>query len=769
MKRFSTLLILLCLAVLVFADSRTVSEAQSEAMKFLATSSPVRRAPAHNALRLEYTLQKPNKQEAAAFLFQIGQDNGFVLVAADDHVQTILGYASQGTFNADSIPENMQTWFAHYAEEIAWAAKQPKPQFSRQMNTNSVNAPSAAKAGSAPIAPLLGDIVWNQDAPFWNQCPLDSDGKRSYSGCVATAATQIMRFWRHPTTGTGSHSYTWTKSDGSTRTLSASFNTTYDWNNMLGNYNNGYTTTQGNAVAKLMYHMGVATSMNYSSDGSGTQTELAAQALYKYFGYDTSMEAVRPDYCGFDVFAQRMLEELQAGRPVLMSGSTVNHEGHAFVCDGYDGQFFHINWGWGGWPDAYYALSALDPDEQGMGGAASGAGFHVGILGVMGIKPNAGSTVTQTSALGVNSISHDAGSTISIYSNFNITMTKLENRGLVGFEGGEIDFGVYDSNDNLVAFHSGYLFDELPPGYYYSSIDFNGNLSDVAQDGAYKIVPIYMRNNDGHYTKMPVGVGSVQEIPFWKYGSTIYFDHDPYANYSVTNLTARAASHDIYFSFDSDAPLYHVKVYNSNETRADAYIDFNNAHLGNVPAGVWTVWVCGADNNHNDIGTPAMVTVEVIDYNVYNLQATVNGNSVTVSYESEAPYFHVKVYNEAGNFFSGITDQKTVTARGVPEGEWTVWVRPVDEPQEYYVGAAVTTTVTVAPHLFGDMDNDGRLSIRDLTLFVKLLGDIQSGATLTSEQQTQLIYLDQNNDGTPDSTEINAAFRHLVQQLMGYE
>ena len=40
---------------------------------------------------------------------------------------------------------------------------------------------------------------------------------------------------------------------------------------------------------------------------------------------------------------------------------------HAFVCDGYkEGDYFHINWGWGGQFNGYYRLSVLSPREYGF-------------------------------------------------------------------------------------------------------------------------------------------------------------------------------------------------------------------------------------------------------------------------------------------------------------------------------------------------------------------------------------------------------------------
>ncbi|MDE7089514.1 MAG: leucine-rich repeat protein, partial [Prevotella sp.] len=51
--------------------------------------------------------------------------------------------------------------------------------------------------------------------------------------------------------------------------------------------------------------------------------------------------------------------------PVIYSGSSEKSGGHCFVCDGYDGNdHYHINWGWGGYLDGYFLLSALTPDTM---------------------------------------------------------------------------------------------------------------------------------------------------------------------------------------------------------------------------------------------------------------------------------------------------------------------------------------------------------------------------------------------------------------------
>lgn len=668
------------------AESRSVGEAQMEALRFLSSNaSAVKHAPSKQSVGLSYTLKQIDSQKDAAYLFQVGEEGGYVLVSADDHVQTILGYTDAGHFDASDIPVNMQMWLMHYAEEISWASE------------HGAKSNGQMKASGQPIAPLLGSIIWNQDKPYNNQCPYDSDGTRSYTGCVATATAQVMKFWNYPEKGTGSHSYYWTKTNGSTQLLSADFgSTTYDWNNMLPSYRVSYTTSQANAVAKLMYHIGVATEMGYSSKGSGTQTERAARALFNNFGYDKSLYTVRPDYIGFEAFGEQMLEELRAGRPVLMSGYTENDEGHAFVCDGFDGTYFHINWGWGGAQNGYFALSALDPEEQGIGGAASGAGFHLGVMGVMGIQPDKGGELAPCS-LGTLEMKLKSSKTISMDDKFIVSLNQIANIGLNDLEENcVIGLAIYDNEDYFVNWFDGFYSQGLPSGYYYpGDIDFEGNLSSLTDDGDYSIVPIFTDANQEYAWAMETAYGTPTSIPFNKKGNVITFDVEedsiPEPAYKVWDLEAEVREDTILFHFEGDAPYYHVKIYN-----IDTYIDFKSAVVRNMPDGKWTVWVCAADENKKDVGNPLTVevTVETIDYNINNFEAIAIGNKIQFTFESDAPYFHAKIYNSQQVWIDDYIDFKSASVSNMPDGEWTVWVCAADNNKIDHgnpVSAKVTT------------------------------------------------------------------------------
>ncbi len=395
MKRILLFVSAVMAAGMLTAAPRSLADAQDAANKFLTSDAKAGLKMAMRApqLKLAHT-QLQADQQPAFYVFNNGDDNGFVVVSADDNAREILGYSDSGSFNEADMPENMKVWFQHYAEEIAYAAQHP---------SNRAVKMAAVKKAYTPVSPLLGNIEWNQDKPYNNLCPKDqTDNTRSYTGCVATAAAQIMRYWKHPLQGTGEHTNNWDnsgaysdyKGKGKGSEYANFGETTYDWNNMLESYKGSYSDAQANAVATLMYHAGIACDMTYGGDkvgGSGALTSSMAYALYTYFKYDKSLRYIMQDYVGTAKFEQLFLAELAANRPILMGGGTTDGYGHEFVCDGVDKDgFFHINWGWGGTSNNYFSLTALDPDEHGIGGAASKKGYSVQVEAVIGIKPDEG-------------------------------------------------------------------------------------------------------------------------------------------------------------------------------------------------------------------------------------------------------------------------------------------------------------------------------------------------------------------------------------------
>lgn len=181
--------------------------------------------------------------------------------------------------------------------------------------------------------------------------PFPSNG-RAWTGCVATAVGQIMRYHQHPSS--------------------------YNWSAMPLNMGSAETS-------RLMRDLGLPSNLNmdYKCNGSGAQTAQST-STFQNFGYSSG-----GSYNNYNYFTVK--SEVMSGYPVILAGGRdagwwifgQYKDGHAWVCDGvqewmyfncvpdpntpgeqisvYSGNydaFLHMNWGWGGaWNDWYSAFN----------------------------------------------------------------------------------------------------------------------------------------------------------------------------------------------------------------------------------------------------------------------------------------------------------------------------------------------------------------------------------------------------------------------------
>lgn len=316
-----------------------------------------------------------NSTDASVYVFRDG-NAGYRILSADDVAAPVLGYSDSGTFNPESLPDNMRWWLDEYARQIEWASSNGGTAYKAPLRVE-----------QRAIAPLLS-TTWNQDAPYNNLCP-KMGTQATYTGCVATAMAQVMKYHNWPEKGNSSNSYSWNN-----QTLSMDFaTTTFDWNNMLDNYDGESTTAQQNAVATLMKACGYSVNMDYGTQESGASSLQVGYALREYFNYDPALTNADRDLYTTTQWEEMIYNNLADCGPVFYSGLN-SSSGHAFVCDGYASEgYFHFNWGWDGMSDGYFMLSALNPGAQGIGGSTSG--YNSGQEVVLGIrKPQSGSSLS---------------------------------------------------------------------------------------------------------------------------------------------------------------------------------------------------------------------------------------------------------------------------------------------------------------------------------------------------------------------------------------
>lgn len=521
MKKISTFLLVLLLNSISMIQARTLQEAAQVANDFIAKRSIMipshaQRTAMQRPVELAYTHYQLDDTTPAFYIFNATENNGFVLVSAEDEARTILGYADNGKFDADNIPANMAFWLRMYAEELASVSKQsPLP-----IGLTSLQVLRPLTPANYPtVEPLLDGVIWGQTAPFNNLCPTVS-GYKTPTGCAATAIAQIMYKHQYPAQGTSSHSY---KTNSYKVSLSADFwATTYDWANMLPDYSGSYSEEQATAVATLMLHAGIAMDMDYAPNFSGAIGANAMKALYTYFGYDANITVLPKGYIQESDVLRAIATDLEAGRPVFMEGTTINSEGHAFVCDGMQSDgFLHINWGWDGISNGYFAYSALAPDVQGTGGSSSNLAFTQRVITYTGIQPNQGGVATPL--VTVSAIERTSNDEIGRNDKLNLALSGFMSRGVTD-AAGILMYHIYDSNDSLVSEVEVRDF-ELASGYFYTTpiplshaIPSNLSVGEYELEVVYKdatntIRPILVKDKGVVRIPMTISESSISYVP----------------------------------------------------------------------------------------------------------------------------------------------------------------------------------------------------------------------------------------------------------------
>ena len=381
MKRLVLLLSVILLATTVSAGVVTIDEAMQKAQDFLAARHVTAPSGKLRLVQQKTTLQPSDGQlDCKYYIFNRGTDEGFIIVSADDRTEAILGYADSGTFDEQSVPDNMHQWLRDYTEQI------------QQLDICGIEdhlGTSAAPTGKYVIQPML-ETRWGQGSPYNNLCPIDTMNEVSLTGCVATAMAQVMYYYRYPSRTTATIPAYTTEKQGIA--VPAIGRTTIDWNSMLPSYK-GVTVneTQIKAVATLMKLCGASVEMDYGSGSSSAAMADVPTALKRYFGYDASTKLVSRSGINATDWENLIYGELAEGRPVIYRGfrdAEGSDSGHAFIVDGYDGQgYYHLNWGWTGNYNGFFLLSVLSPyvsaEEEQM---LSNEGYCLAQQAVIGMR-----------------------------------------------------------------------------------------------------------------------------------------------------------------------------------------------------------------------------------------------------------------------------------------------------------------------------------------------------------------------------------------------
>lgn len=300
------------------------------------------------------------------YIFNAGDEQGFVIVSGDDRTAQVLGYSDKGRFELENIPDNLRSWLQFYADCIS-SLDESSADSSNEFRLVPMSPLRSSKHNA--IEPLL-TTKWHQNEPYSNLLPRYIYNNKEYAcvtGCVATAVAQIMYKYQWPKATTAEiPEYNISENSGS---YSIQYNmppvpagTPLEWNKMLPEYDDDHQEEEANAVATLMKLIGQSVNMDYGPS-SGASVHDALNSLKNYFDYDSHAYIANRNQYDIDSWFNLILSELVKGKPVLYSGRTTV-SGHAFILDGFDGdEYFHINWGWGGSYNGYFLIDVLNPDD----------------------------------------------------------------------------------------------------------------------------------------------------------------------------------------------------------------------------------------------------------------------------------------------------------------------------------------------------------------------------------------------------------------------
>jgi len=378
MKRIATSRVIQFLALMIYAISSEAGNVDSTYAKLIAknyffvSNSNLD----YDQIEPHVVFSKSQHDTVLYYVVEFANKEGYVFISADNHAKPIIGYCPKGSFNALKLPSQLNFLLKNVENQLLYLKRTIELNRDNQLDLWKTyeNKENLLLSHTSMVQPLLGDISWDQNCGFNNDCPIDyqtelcTDNHRVPVGCVAVAMGEIMKYYEFPHHGQGSKIW----NNPNYGPLSADFGSTvYDWANMVT-----YVPPLGgggsNHTSLLLYHLGVSVEMNYGPEDSGIPDNArVVNALKSYFFYDPS--SIQLVFRNSNYTAPQWLAllelELEAHRPIYYAGTDpwggILPLDHAWVIDGYqeigNTTQFHCVWGHFGTPgeEGWYEIDNL--------------------------------------------------------------------------------------------------------------------------------------------------------------------------------------------------------------------------------------------------------------------------------------------------------------------------------------------------------------------------------------------------------------------------
>ena len=460
----------------------------------------------------------------AYYVFAAPSARGFVIVAADDGVSPVVGYSDDAVFDPASLPPALQAYLSDYSRVVG------------AISSGAVKYQRSTRGGQA-VAPLMA-VKWDQGDPY-NRLAPDKGSDKAYTGCVATAIAQVMKYHRFPVSGRGVAG----ENNIYYPDQKIELGHAYDWNAMLDEYVTGaYNDAQADAVATLMRDVGYSVNMDYGYNASSALTSNIPAAMCRHFNYSPDIKYVFRSCYSTQGWTDEIRASLLRSEPVLYGGVDGRNSGHQFVCDGIDSDdMLHINWGWGGYGDGYFDMNILSPEYLGIGAGEEGAYYREQdmIFNIRPGDPNADNLAWRAPVsidkVSVNNTAFDENGrflpnnswddNVTIGFNFqatNSTGFKIESYTLA------FALMISDASGNPVGVYNPNSVGSLEAGYYRKSYVGMDWKKGMLPDGHYSVSIVLVPNDKGQDAKptdiLPLNSGDLNCVRIKVENGDVYLE-----------------------------------------------------------------------------------------------------------------------------------------------------------------------------------------------------------------------------------------------------
>ena len=322
------------------------------------------------ASHYEYTIGNSTRaaaenKEVKFHIINFENNEGFAIIAADSRTVPVYAFSLEGNIDMNRTIDNpgfkyfLESAVEYYEKDLNIDFPPLIPDTSdipflalEEIDGKLCHMRREISYITNPLGVLL-NVNWNQDFPYNYYCGENSHtgiqyGYRNAAGCGPIAASQIMSYYRHPSSFDG-YTIEW-----DAIMSSAYYNERYSENTECS-YN-------AKCLARLINLVGIESYANYGSQ-TGVYID-DVDDMFRTFGYNCS------DPTAFSSSLVRA--SINEGEPVFAGGISQNGGGHAWVIDGYKQQivnvtyyyrtppyniykknveygayYYHCNWGWG--------------------------------------------------------------------------------------------------------------------------------------------------------------------------------------------------------------------------------------------------------------------------------------------------------------------------------------------------------------------------------------------------------------------------------------